>query len=120
MLKRLKSFKYAFTGITDFFSSEPNVKIHLLAGIFAIAAGFFFSISPTEWCLVIISIAMVLSAEGLNTAIEHLTDLVSPNYHELARKTKDIAAGAVLITAIGAAIVGIIIFLPKIILFLEK
>ena len=79
-----------------------------------IAAGLFFSVSTIEWCLLILAIAMVLCAEGMNTAIEFLTDLASPNFHELAGKTKDVAAGAVLISAIGAAIIGFIIFLPKI------
>ena len=84
-----------------------------MAAITVIALGIYFGISKTEWCLIVIAICMVISAEAFNTSIEHLTDLVSPNYHELAGKTKDVAAAAVLITAIGAAILGLIIFLPK-------
>jgi len=114
MLKeRINSFKYAFKGIGLLFT-EPNAKIHLVFTILTIVGGFFFSVSKIEWCILILAISIVLAAEALNTAIEYLTDLVSPNHHSLAGKTKDVAAGAVLILAIGAAIVACIIFLPKI------
>ncbi|MFK7773006.1 MAG: diacylglycerol kinase family protein [Saprospiraceae bacterium] len=112
--ERLQSFKFALKGIRLLFSSETNAKIHLAFTFLVIAGGLFFSINSTEWCLLVLSIVMVLCAEGMNTAIEYLTDLVSPNFHELAGKTKDVAAGAVLISAIGSATVGCIIFLPKI------
>ena len=111
--KRLESFKYAFAGIRGLFKTEPNAIIHLIAAVLAIGLGFYFSISITEWCFVIFAIVFVFIAEAFNTAIEHLTNLVSPEYNELAGKTKDAAAAAVLFAAIGAAIVGIIIFLPK-------
>ena len=111
--ERLNSFKYAIKGIGLLFT-EPNAKIHLGFTLLTIAGGFFFSVSQLEWCILILAISSVLAAEGLNTAIEYLTDLVSPNHHELAGKTKDVAAGAVLILALGAAIVACIIFLPKI------
>ena len=115
MLKqRLDSFKFAFKGMRNLFKTEPNAVIHLIAAILAIGLGFFFSISTTEWCFVIFAIALVFCAEAFNTSIEHLTNLVSPDYNELAGKTKDAAAAAVLFVAIGAALVGIIIFLPKI------
>ncbi len=112
--KRLLSFKYAFKGIYTLFASQPNAKIHLVATFVVISLGFYYSITTYEWCLCIFAIASVLAAEAFNTALEFLTDLVSPDYHELAGKTKDVAAGAVLITAIGASLVGGIIFLPKI------
>jgi diacylglycerol kinase (ATP) len=119
MLKnRLNSFRFAFAGIRELFRSEPNAWIHLAVAILVIIGGWYFSLSPTEWCLVIFAIGAVLSAEAFNTAIEHLTDLVSPQYHELARKTKDAAAGAVLLMAMAAAAIGFIIFLPKIIALL--
>ena len=79
-----------------------------------IAAGIFFRVSNTEWLVLTLTMTLVMAAEGFNTALEFLTDLVSPNYHELAGKTKDVAAGAVLITAIGAIVIGMIIFVPKI------
>lgn len=112
--KRIESFKFAFKGIYHFVKSEPNVIIHLIAAVVAVAMGFFFDIQTWEWCMVIFVIGMVLSAEAFNTSIEYLTDLVSPDYHELAGKTKDVAAAAVLLTAISAAIIGLIIFLPRV------
>lgn len=113
--KRLNSFRYALAGIAHLFRSQPNAKVHLAAAVGAVGAGFFFEISTTEWCLVVFAIAMVLVAEAFNTAIEELTDLASPDFHPLAGRAKDSAAGAVLLTAIGAAVVGALIFLPKVI-----
>lgn len=112
--QRLQSFKYALKGIRLLFQSETNARIHLAFTLLVIAGGVFFSVSTTEWCLLVLAITIVLCAEGMNTSIEYLTNLASPNFHELAGKTKDVAAGAVLISAIGAAIVGCIIFFPKI------
>lgn len=117
--KRGKSFVYAFNGIKHLVGKEHNAWIHCAATVMVIAAGFFFEISKTEWCLVILCIGMVFAAEGFNTAIEKLTDLASPGYNELAGKAKDIAAGAVLIAAIAAATIGFIIFIPKIIQILQ-
>ncbi|MBI1228289.1 MAG: diacylglycerol kinase family protein [Bacteroidetes bacterium] len=112
--KRLNSFRYAFAGIADMFRTQANVKIHLAVSVFVVLAGWYFKINRTEWCLVSLAIAAVLAAEGFNTALEYLTDLVSPNHHPLAGKAKDVAAGAVLVAAFGAAAVGLLIFLPKI------
>jgi diacylglycerol kinase len=112
--KRLNSFRYAFAGIKSLVLTEDNAKIHLLAAAAVIIAGFYFDLDRTEWCFVALSIALVFAAEAFNTALEHLTDLVSPEHHPLAGKAKDVAAGAVLLTVIGAAVVGILIFLPKI------
>ena len=112
--KRLNSFRYAIAGIADMTRSQANVKIHLVATVLVIIAGCYFDLNHTEWCLVVLAIASVLAAEGFNTALEYLTDLVSPNHHPLAGKAKDVAAGAVLLAAIGAAAVGLLIFLPKI------
>ena len=112
--KRIDSFRFAFAGVADLFRSEINAWIHAAAAVGVIAAGFYFSLSVYEWCLVILAIVMVFSAEAFNTALEHLTDLVSPEYHELARRAKDVAAAAVLILAIGAVVIGLLIFGPKI------
>ena len=112
--KRLKSFKFAFKGIAELFRSEPNARIHLLATIVVFIAGFYFQVSTPEWCLLTLCIALVLSAEAVNTAIEKLTDLVSPDFHPLAGKAKDVAAAAVLLVAMGTIIVGALIFIPKI------
>ena len=111
---RFNSFRYAFNGILELFRAEPNARIHLVFTILVIIMGWYLEISRIEWCVVILCIASVLAAEAFNTALENLTDLVSPGQNSLAGKTKDVAAGAVLICAIGAAIAGLIIFLPKI------
>lgn len=116
--QRFNSFKYAIAGIREVISSQLNMKIHLFIALLVVLGGFFFSISVLEWCLIIMAIASVLSAEAFNTAIEHLTDLVSPDHHPLAGKAKDAAAGAVLLVAIGASIIGLLIFLPKILTFI--
>ena len=111
----INSFKYACMGIKSAIKSERNMKIHVLATLIVIALGFFFKLEPLEWVACIFSIVIVISSEMLNTAIETIVDLVSPNINPLAKKAKDIAAGSVLVMAIGAFLVGLIIFIPKII-----
>ena len=113
--KRLKSFKFAFNGIKLLISKEHNAWIHCFAAVCVTIAGFCLDISSAEWIAVIFAIGTVLAAEAVNSSIEALADLVSPGYNEAIKKTKDMAAGAVLILAISAAIVGLIIFVPKII-----
>ena len=110
---RANSFGYAFQGLIELFRSQPNARIHLFITVAVIVAGFFFRISHLEWVAVALCISAVIAMEAVNTALEYLTDLVSPDYHPLAGKVKDVAAGAVLVTAIGAAVVGALIFLPK-------
>lgn len=110
--KRIKSFGYAFKGIGSLLKKEHNAWIHCSAIVLVTIAGFYFGITPTEWCIVVHCFGIVLAAEGFNTAIERLVDLVSPDYHPIAGDVKDVAAGAVLICAIAAAIVGFIVFLP--------
>ena len=112
--KRLKSFKLAFNGIKLLITREHNAWIHCFAAVCAIIAGFVFGISTTEWIAVIFAIGTVLAAEAVNSSIEAISDLVSPRYNEAIKRTKDLAAGAVLILAIAAATVGLIIFVPKI------
>lgn len=112
--KRLKSFKFAFNGIRLLITREHNAWIHCFAAICVIIAGFVFDISTTEWIAVTFAIGTVLAAEAVNSSIEAIADLVSPEYNEAIKRTKDLAAGAVLILAISAAIVGLIIFVPKI------
>lgn len=116
MRKRMLSFKYAFKGIWVVVSSEINFQIHLIAAIIALIMGFYFNLTKGEWIVILLCFAIVMAAEAINSAIEKLVDLVSPGIHPQAGKIKDIAAGAVLITAIIAAIIGCIIFLPKILL----
>ncbi len=117
--KRIKSFKYAFKGIVDLFKTQPNAQIHLVAAVLVIALAYYFDVSTTEWCLLVLCIALVWSAEAMNTALEYLTNLVSPDYHPLAGKAKDVAAAAVLLMAIGTIIVGSIIFSPKIVVLFQ-
>lgn len=117
--KRIASFGYAFKGIVNVFQSQPNFKIHCLAALIVTGLGFYFSISNVEWSIVIATIFSVFGAEAFNTSLEHLTDLTSPEYHPLAKKTKDTAAAGVLFFAIGAAIIGVLIFLPKIFILLS-
>lgn len=111
--KRLESFKYAFKGIKLLFK-EHNPRIHIVAAILAVTLGVYFQISTTEWIIVIVLIGLVLGAEAGNSAIERLADKISLDHHPLLGEAKDLAAGAVLLCAIAAAIVGAIIFLPKI------
>ncbi len=115
MKKRIASFKYAIRGICIAIKSEKNMQIHLIVALLVIIAGVFFSISLMEWLFCILCFALVISAELLNSAIEDVVDLASPQHHKLAEKAKDIAAGSVLITAVFAAIVGLLIFVPKLI-----
>ncbi len=112
--KRLRSFKFAFNGIKLLIEKEHNAWIHCFAAVCVIIAGFVFGISKTEWIAVVFAIGTVLAAEAVNSSIEAIADLVSPGYNEAIKRTKDLAAGAVLILAIAAAIVGLIIFVPKI------
>lgn len=92
--------------------SQPNARIHLAVGTAVLLAGYFFRISKYDWIAVVLCMALVISLEAVNTALEYLTDLVSPEYHPLAGKVKDVAAAAVLIAAMGAVVVGLLIFIP--------
>ncbi len=117
--KRIDSFKWAFNGFRVAFKGEVNLKIHLIAATIAIALSFLFDIDRYEWLAILLVIAMVLSAEIFNTAIEHLADFVSIEKRPAIKKVKDLAAAAVLLHAIIAAIVGIIVFSPYILAYLK-
>lgn len=95
---------------------QHNAWIHTAATIGVIVAGFFFQLSHAEWCWIILSIAIVWTAEALNTAFEFLADVASPEFHPTVRDAKDVAAGAVLVTAVAAIIIGGLIFWPHLIL----
>jgi diacylglycerol kinase len=109
-MKLLRSFGYAINGILLAVKEQLNLKIHLFALAVVTAAGFFFELNIAEWAMILLTFGLVLVAEMLNTALEYLVDFVSPQQHELAGKIKDVAAGAVLISAIIAAAVGLLIF----------
>ncbi len=110
--KQLRSFGYAWKGIRGCVGKEQNLSFHLIAAVAVVIAGLFFGITRTEWMLVALCIGVVIAAELFNSAIEKLVDLVSPQRNPLAGQIKDIAAGAVLVCAIAAAVVGLIIFVP--------
>lgn len=109
---RRKSFAYAFQGIKHVLRTQHNAWLHAVATIVVLAMGLAFHITNTEWCCLVICLTVVWTAEALNTALELLTDLVSPEFHPLAGHSKDVAAGAVLIAALGAGLVGTIVFTP--------
>ena len=113
--KRIKSFSYAFAGLKVLFREEHNARIHAAAAVLAVAMGFLFRISPMEWIAVAIVIGMVFAAEIINSSIERTADFVKAERDDRKRDIKDLGAAAVLVCAIAAAVVGIIIFLPKII-----
>jgi len=113
MKKRLQSFGYAFRGIRVVFGTEANMQIHIVITILVIVCGIAFSISLIEWMFCLLCIGLVVGAEMINTALENVVDLASPEQHPLAGKAKDIAAGAVLICAIISVLIGLLIFVPK-------
>ena len=113
--KRLKSFVYAFRGIRLLIGREPNARIHCFAAICTLVLGFALHISSTEWIAITIVIGLVFAFEAINSSIEALADLVSPEYNEAIKHTKDLAAGAVLLSALSALVVGLLIFIPKLI-----
>ena len=110
----LKSVGFALQGIRTFYTTQYNAKIHLGFSVAVTLAGMLLQISATDWCLLILAMGMVWSAEAANTALEFLTDLASPEYHPLAKKAKDVAAGAVLLASFAAALVGLLVFVPAV------
>ena len=113
-----KSFGYAFQGIFTCIRQERNMKIHCTVAVLVVIAGLILGISVTEWCICLGLFGMVMALELVNTAVEAVVDIVTEESHPLAKIAKDTAAGAVLIAAIMAAIVGLIIFVPKGLVFL--
>ena len=109
-----KSVSHALDGIEYTINHERNIKIQILFGIVACILGFLLNISIIEWAIIVFVIAMVLSLELVNTSIERAVDLVTKDYSELAKVSKDVAAGAVLIMSLFSVIIGLVIFLPKI------
>jgi diacylglycerol kinase len=111
-ISRIQSFQHALRGFRVVFA-EPNAKIHLALAALAIGLGIVLHISTLEWLSVTLAIASVIGVEAMNTAVEKVVDLASPEWHETAGQAKDAAAAAVLIVSMGAAVVGLIVFLPK-------
>ena len=113
-----KTFVNAFNGIQYFFRNERNGKIQLFVSFLVMLAGFYFRLSPTEWVFILLCIGAVLAMEMLNTALEHLCNMVHHDYHPAIKIIKDVSAGAVLFTSIISVLIALIIFLPKILLLL--
>ena len=111
---RARSFAFAFRGIWALLRREHNAWIHLLAALLAVGAGAWWRIERMEWCLVLFCIGAVLAAEAFNTAIESLADAVKPEHHPLVGRAKDLAAASVLLVSIASAVVGLLIFCPRI------
>jgi diacylglycerol kinase len=109
------SFGYALSGLKEALVNEPNIRVHFLIGILAIILGFWLNISSNEWVVVFFTIAFVLVLELINTTLEAIVDIVSPRRHPKAKVAKDVSAAAVFVAAVLAIVVGIIIFLPKLI-----
>lgn len=114
MNRFLKSFGYAFSGLSYAFRSQFNFKVHSMALVIVGLLGWYFKLSANEWLWLIIASGMVLITELLNTAVEVLVDLVSPEIHPKAKVIKDVAASAVVIAAFTAVVIGLIIFIPKV------
>jgi len=114
-----KSFKYAFEGIKITFKNEPNFRIQLILALLSIFLGIILKISQIEWLILITVIFLVLLLELINSSLEALVNLVSPEINEKAKIAKDTAAGAVLIASILSFVIGIVLFLPKIITLLK-
>ena len=114
MKKIRNSFKYAIEGIWTSFKTERNMKIHIFIMILAIIAGIILKINKSEWIICIILFAIVIGSELFNTSIETIVDMVMPEKNEKSKIAKDVSAGAVLVVAIGAAIIGLVIFVPRI------
>src|SRR2546428_2708816 len=110
--KAVAAIRNAMRGV-GFMFSELSIKILAAGTLLTVAAGAYFAISALEWCAAGLALSLIWAAEGMNTALERLTDLVSPDFHPLAGMAKDIAAGAVLLAALGAAAVGVVILCPR-------
>ncbi|MCB4800086.1 diacylglycerol kinase [Neotamlana laminarinivorans] len=114
IINRLKSVGYAFKGMILLLKTEASIKIQFSIAILVTVFGFYFNISTNEWIVQILAIALVMSTEGINTAIEEIANFIHPEHHSKIGVIKDIAAGAVFIASIFASIIGLIIYIPKI------
>ncbi len=114
--KRIQSFKHAFNGLKILVFEEHNARIHLLAVVVVVIAGIYFNISSKEWMAVILAMTLVIAAELFNSAIENFADFVTKEQHPEIKKVKDLSAAAVLVCAVGAVVIGLLVFVPKIFL----
>jgi len=114
LINRLKSVGFALRGAILLIRTEASIQVQVFIAILMTAAGFYFEISTTEWCIQILTIAVIMGTEGLNTAIEKVSDFVQPEFDKKIGFIKDVSAGAVMLVSIAATIIGCIIYLPKI------
>ena len=117
---RVRSFSCAIKGIRVMIASQHNAWLHSIATVLVVGLGSYLRLSSAEWCFLVLAMMSVWTSEALNTAFEFLTDVASPEFHPLAEKAKDIAAGAVLIAAIGSVIVGILVFGPHLLAAMNR
>ncbi len=110
--KRIHSFRYAIEGLVAFFKEEHNARIHLVASCIVLSTGFFLKISQMEWIAILFAISIVFITELINTSIERVADYISPEFHPKIKLIKDLAAGAVLVAALFAILVGSLVFIP--------
>jgi len=112
--KRVKSFGFAFNGLKILILEEHNSRIHILSAIVVVIAGYFYQLSALEWIAIVFAIGLVIALEIFNSAIENISDFISPSQDHMIKKIKDLSAAGVLVGAITAAIIGLIVFVPKI------
>ena len=112
LVRRLQSFAYALQGLAFLLRTQPNARVHLLAALLACGAGVYFGLGRAEWLWIAAAITLVWSAEVFNTALEQLADALHPDRHPAIGRAKDMAAAAVLIAAVGAAVIGMLVFVP--------
>ena len=108
----LKMFKYALNGLLDILKNEKNMKIHFLAFVIVIICGIYFKIKGFEWVLILFSVSLVFITEIINTALERIVNIISPDFNKSAGQIKDLSAASVLIAAITSVIIGAIVFIP--------
>jgi diacylglycerol kinase len=110
----VRSFGYAFEGVVAMLRSQPNVWVHVVAACLALGLGVALGLSALELAVIVLTIALVLVAEAANTALEHVCDLVSPQYHPIVKRAKDISAAAVLLAAVAALAVAVLVYIPHV------
>jgi diacylglycerol kinase len=118
--KIVESFRFAFAGLAYCFATQRNFRIHIAIAILVALLGLFLGLSWVEWSVLAATVVLVLAAEMTNTMVEALVDVVTVEHHPLAKVAKDVAAGIVLLTAIGSVVVGLFIFLPKLLAIMRS
>ncbi|MEE3331624.1 MAG: diacylglycerol kinase family protein [Myxococcota bacterium] len=111
---RLQSFGYAIRGVGVMLRTQHNAWLHAIVSALVLFAGFALEVSNAEWQIIVLAFVAVWAAEAMNTALEFLCDVASAEHHPLIEKAKDVAAGGVLLSALGAAVIGLLIFVPRV------